>query len=129
MKNKIIGIIAGLISGLFGAGGGMILVPAFSFLNKMDEKESRATSIFCILPLVVTSFFLYFKNRYIDWNIGIKCAIGGIIGSVIGSILLRKLDDKILKILFTIFLIYTSIKMLRHLQSHSRNCLLLKEPM
>ena len=111
MKNKIIGIIAGLISGLFGAGGGMILVTAFSFLNKMDEKESRATSIFCILPLVVTSFFLYFKNRYIDWNIGIKCAIGGIIGSVIGSILLRKLDDKILKILFTIFLIYTSIKM------------------
>ena len=112
MKNKIIGIIAGLISGLFGAGGGMILVPAFSFLNKMDEKESRATSIFCILPLVVTSFFLYFKNRYIDWNIGIKCAIGGIIGSVIGSVLLKKLNDKILKILFTIFLIYTSIKMI-----------------
>ena len=90
MKNKIIGIIAGLISGLFGAGG---------------------TSILCILPLVATSFFLYFKNRYIDWNIGIKCAIGGIIGSVIGTILLRKLDDKILKILFTIFLIYSSIKM------------------
>lgn len=112
MKNKIIGIIAGLISGLFGAGGGMILVPAFSFLNKMDEKESRATSIFCILPLVVTSFFLYFKNKYIDWNIGIKCAIGGIIGSVIGSVLLKKLNDKILKILFTIFLIYTSIKMI-----------------
>lgn len=112
MKNKIIGIIAGLISGLFGAGGGMILVPAFSFLNKMDEKESRATSIFCILPLVVTSFFLYFKNKYIDWDIGIKCAIGGIIGSVIGSILLKKLNDKILKILFTIFLIYTSIKMI-----------------
>lgn len=111
MKNKIIGIIAGLISGLFGAGGGMILVPAFSFFNKMNEKESRATSILCILPMVVTSFILYYKNKYIEWNIGIKCAIGGIIGSIIGSILLKKLDDKILKILFTIFLIYTSIKM------------------
>ena len=49
MKNKIIGIVAGLISGLFGAGGGMILVPAFSIINKMDEKKARATSIFCIL--------------------------------------------------------------------------------
>ena len=89
----------------------MIKVPPYSLINKMHEKQSTATSKYCILPLVVTSFFLYFKNRYIDWNIGIKCAIGGIIGSVIGSILLRKLDDKILKILFTIFLIYTSIKM------------------
>ena len=75
MKNRIIGFLAGLVSGLFGAGGGMILVPAFSILNKMEEKESRATSIFCILPLVITSCIIYMKNRYIDWNIGIKSAI------------------------------------------------------
>ena len=53
MKNKMIGIVAGLISGLFGAGGGMILVPAFSIINKMDEKKARATSIFCILPFIL----------------------------------------------------------------------------
>ena len=111
MKNKIIGIIAGLISGLFGAGGGMILVPAFSFLNKMDEKESRATSIFCILPLVITSCILYLKHQYIEWRIGIKCAIGGVIGGIIGTILLKKMNDKILKILFTAFLLYTSVRM------------------
>ena len=111
MKNKIIGIIAGLISGLFGAGGGMILVPAFSFLNKMDEKESRATSIFCILPLVITSCILYLKHQYIEWEIGIKCAIGGVIGGIIGSILLKKMNDKILRILFTTFLLYTSVRM------------------
>lgn len=79
MKNKIIGFIAGIVSGFFGAGGGMILVPAFSHINKMEEKESRATSIFCILPLVIASCIIYMKNQYMDWNIGIKSAIGGIV--------------------------------------------------
>jgi len=111
MKTKIIGFVAGIISGLFGAGGGMILVPAFTFINKIDEKQARATSIFCILPLVITSCAIYIKKQYLDWNIGIKCAIGGIIGGIIGSILLKKLDNKILKILFTIFLLYVSIRM------------------
>ena len=111
MKNKMIGIVAGLISGLFGAGGGMILVPAFSIINKMDEKKARATSIFCILPLVITSCILYLKHQYIEWEIGIKCAIGGVIGGIIGTILLKKMNDKILKILFTAFLLYTSVRM------------------
>lgn len=112
MKNKIIGFIAGIVSGFFGAGGGMILVPAFSHINKMEEKESRATSIFCILPLVVASCIIYMKNQYIDWNIGIKSAIGGIVGGIIGSILLKKLNNQILNISFTIFLLYVSIKMI-----------------
>lgn len=111
MKNKIIGIFAGLICGFFGAGGGLILVPAFSMIDKMDEKESRATSIFCILPLVVISCIFYIKNQYMDWNIGIKSAVGGIIGGIIGSVLLKKLDNQILNILFVIFLLYVSIRM------------------
>lgn len=111
MKNKIIGFISGIVSGLFGAGGGMILVPAFMHINKMETKEARATSIFCILPLVVTSCIIYMKNQYIDWNIGIKSAIGGVIGGIIGSILLKKLNNKILNILFTVFLLYVSIRM------------------
>ena len=110
VKIGIIGILAGLASGMFGAGGGMILVPAFIHLLKLDQKEARATSIFCILPMVITSGIFYFNNDYIDWTIAIKCAIGGIIGGYIGSKLLKNLPDYILKITFTIFLVYVSIK-------------------
>ena len=111
VKNGLIGFVAGIISGLFASGGGLILVPAFSFLDKLEEKRSRATSIFCILPLVVTSGIIYFTGNYIDWEIGIKCAIGGIIGGVIGSHLLKKLDERVLKISFIIFLMYVSYRM------------------
>ncbi len=111
MKNVLIGFFSGLICGLLGAGGGLILVPAFIFIDKMDEKVARATSIFCILPLVAISCVFYIKNQYINWNIGIRCAIGGIIGGIIGSILLKKINNKLLNILFTIFLFYMSVRM------------------
>lgn len=112
IKKILVGIIAGFISGLFAAGGGMIVVPAFVHIFKMDETEARATSVFAILPMVITSGLFYYNNNYVDWTLGIKCALGGIIGGFIGSKLLRKLSDKVLKILFIIFLIYVSIKMI-----------------
>lgn len=108
-----IGIFAGIISGLFASGGGMILVPAFMYLLKMKDVESRATSVVCILPMVVTSGIFYYRNNYIDWKIGILCAIGGIVGGIVGAKLLNKLPTKYLKIAFTIFLIYASYKMIK----------------
>ena len=112
IKKILLGISAGIISGLFAAGGGMIVVPAFVHIFKLDEAEARATSVFSILPMVITSVSFYSNNNYINWNIGIKCAIGGIIGGFIGSKLLKKLPDKVLKIIFIVFLIYVSIKMI-----------------
>ena len=112
IKKIIVGIIAGFISGLFAAGGGMIVVPSFVHIFKMNEKEARATSIFVILPMVITSGLFYYKNNFFNWNIGIKCAIGGIIGGYFGAKLLNKFSDKILKIIFILFLSYVSIKMI-----------------
>lgn len=75
IKKVAIGLIAGMITGLFGSGGGMILVPAFTFILKLGEKESRATSVFCILPMVCASSFFYLQSSYIDFKIGILCAV------------------------------------------------------
>ncbi len=109
---SIVGILAGIISGLFSTGGGMILVPAFIYLLKLENTKARGTSVFCILPMVVTSSFFYYKENFIDWKVAILCAIGGAIGGYIGAKLLKRLPEKILKIAFTIFLIYASYKML-----------------
>ena len=90
LKKIIIGIVAGLINGFFASGGGMILVPAFYYILKLNEVESRATSVLCILPMVIVSSFFYYKGNFMDWKLGIMCAIGGIIGSK----LLKKIDEK-----------------------------------
>lgn len=93
-------------------GGGMILVPAFIYLLKMEDIEARATSVFCILPMVVISGIFYYINNYVEWKTGILCSIGGIIGGIIGAKLLNILPTKYLRIAFTIFLIYAAYRMI-----------------
>ena len=110
-KLSLIGFIAGLVSGFFSTGGGLILVPAFLYLLEMDSQKARGTSVFCILPMVLTSSIFYYKGNFINWKVAILCGIGGAIGGYIGAKLLKKLPEKYLKMAFTIFLIYVSIKM------------------
>lgn len=111
-KKPLIGLIAGIICGLFASGGGLILVPAFLYLLNMEDKKARGTAVFCILPMVVTSSIFYYKDNYINWKIGINCAIGGIIGGIIGAKLLKNIPTKYVRVLFTLFLFYVSIRML-----------------
>ena len=113
LKKIIIGITAGIISGLFSTGGGMILVPAFIYVLKISEKKARATSIACIFAMVLTTTVFYFKNNYINFELAISCAIGGAIGGIIGAKLLNKVSDKILKIIYIIFIIYIGIKFVK----------------
>ena len=92
-----IGFIAGIISGLFSTGGGMILVPAFIYLLKIKDIKARGTSIFCILPMVLTSSFFYYKGNYINWKIAFLCALGGAIGGIYRSKIIKKIARKDIK--------------------------------
>lgn len=112
LKKALIGIIAGIICGLFASGGGLILVPAFIYLLKMEDKKARGTAVLCILPMVITSSIFYYKDKFINWKIGVMCAIGGVVGGIIGAKLLKKIKTKYIRILFTCFLLYVSIKIL-----------------
>ena len=108
----IVGLLAGGICGLFGTGGGMLLVPTFVYILKMDPKRARATSICCMLVMVITSSIFYYKNNYINWQAGLLCAVGGIIGGYLGAKILKKVPDYILKIISICFLVYVSYSMI-----------------
>ena len=110
IKKNIIGFISGFITGLFATGGGTILIPSFVYFLGLSEKEARATSVCCVLPATIVSFIFYVKDKLIDIKLSIVCAIGGIIGAFIGTKLLGKLSDNILKICLTFFLLFVSIK-------------------
>ena len=112
IKKVILGLIAGIICGLFGTGGGMILVPAFIYMLKIEPKKARATSLFCMLIMVIVSSIFYYKNNYIEWKVGVLCAIGGIVGGYLGAKILKRVPDYVLKIAFTIFIAYYSFRML-----------------
>ena len=112
LKKAFIGFLSGIISGIFASGGGLILVPLFTKFLHLSDKEARATTIFCILPMVITTALFYNSKSYLDLNLGIYCAIGGIFGGIIGSTILNKINSKYLKLIFSIFLLYSGIKLI-----------------
>jgi len=107
-----IGLVTGLINGLFGSGGGTIAVPAMVLLLDVDEHKAHATAISIILPLTIISAFFYITNKYVDWNITWKVILGGITGGYIGAKLLNICPASILRRIFAAFMIFAAIRML-----------------
>ncbi len=111
IKIVIIGIVTGLINGLFGSGGGTIIVPALIFLLSIEEHKSHATAIMIILPLTIISAYIYFKNNIIELNSSIIVMFGGVLGGFIGAKLLNKLSSNSLRKMFGIFMIVAALRL------------------
>ena len=115
-KNRLFlmttGIVSGLINGFFGGGGGMIVVPFLSYLVGYDEKESHATAILIILPLSILSGILYSTFGNADFSLLLPVAVGVTAGGVIGAILLKKIKNKIVSIIFGAVMLVAGIFMI-----------------
>ena len=107
-----IGLITGFINGIFGSGGGMIIVPALIFLLNLEEHKAHATAISIILPLTIISTFLYLTEDIIKFNIALYVALGGVIGSFIGAKFLNKIPAPLLRKIFGSIIIYTAVRMI-----------------
>ena len=90
----ILGLVSGIINGIFGSGGGMIVVP---LLEKADikTKKAHATSIAIILPLSIASAIIYLSYGHLEFFQGLKYIPGGIIGTILGCIFLKKSQQKL----------------------------------
>lgn len=111
-KFALIGIITGIVNGLFGSGGGTIVVPAMVLLLGKEEHKAHATAILIILPLTVISSFFYISNNFISWNLTFKVITGGILGGYIGAKLLNICPSNILRKIFAVFMILASFRMI-----------------
>ena len=108
----IIGFVTGFANGLFGSGGGTIVVPAMIFLLGMEDHKAHATAISVILPLTLLSAILYTANRYTDWDLTWKVTLGGAAGGYVGAKLLNICPAKWLRIIFAFFMIFASIRLI-----------------
>jgi len=107
----ILGIIAGIINGMFSTGAGMILVPSYIYLLKKDEYTSRCTSIFVILIFCVINIIIYSKSIMFRF-LYLPIILSSIIGTVIGMKLVYKINKDILSVIFAIFTIIMGIGMI-----------------
>ena len=115
-KNKIYcvitGICTGIVNGLFGGGGGMLVVPLLIYLLKYPPKNAHATAILIILPMSILSGIIYasFGNVRPDvlWAVG----VGVIGGGIAGALLLSKFSSNVLIIIFSVVMAAAGVKML-----------------
>lgn len=111
IKNSLIGIFTGFINGIFGSGGGTLLVPILNNILKVDEHKSHATTLSIIVFLTSASSVIYISKGTYDINITLKVAIGSIIGGIIGAKLLCKLTGRFLRISFGAIMIIVALRM------------------
>lgn len=112
LKLIILGLAVGLINGIFGSGGGSIVVPALVFLIGMEDHKAHATAISIILPLSIVSTTVYLFNNTIPLKTSFMVMIGGLLGSFLGAKYLRKIPVHILRKIFGSVIIYTAIRMI-----------------
>ena len=107
------GAAAGMINGLFGAGGGMILVPLLIKAGKLEDKKAFATAICIILPLCVVSIVIYAVRGALSVSSAWPYLIGGLLGGILGGKLFQKVSVNFLHKLFGILILWGGFRLLR----------------
>ena len=109
-KYVISGAAAGAANGLFGAGGGMILVPLLTRWAGLEDKKAFATSISIIAPLCLVSIVIYCLQGSMDFMQALPYLIGGFLGGLIGGKLFKKVPAKFLHRALGLIILYGGIR-------------------
>lgn len=106
------GLVVGAVNGLFGAGGGMLVVPILSYLYGLSAKKSHATAIMIILPLCAVSAVVYALKGSYDYSIFPATIVGVVAGGIAGALLLKKANNVALRYAFYFLMLLAGLKMI-----------------
>jgi hypothetical protein len=106
-----IGLAAGLLSGLFGIGGGIIIVPALLLIGRMSPATATGTSLgSLLLPVGALGAWHYYKSGHLDVRASLLIALGIFLGAYFGAVLMQGLNPMVAKRVFAVFLVLVSVR-------------------
>jgi uncharacterized membrane protein YfcA len=109
----ILGLVAGILSGLIGIGGGTIIVPALVFLFGLSQHLAQGTTLALLVPPIgILAAWTYYKQGYVDLHIAALICLGFFFGGLLGAKFATKLSDLALERVFGIALLLISLKMI-----------------
>jgi uncharacterized protein len=100
-----IGLIAGFLSGLFGVGGGLVMVPLQMLFLSMSIKQAVRNSLGAIVLIAASGLTQHADNGNVLWIPGICLGVGGIVGAQLGTRILPKLSPRVVNLLFRLLLL------------------------
>jgi len=107
----LVGLGAGFLSGVFGVGGGILIVPGLVFFAKMAQRRAHGTSLAAVLPISLASLVTYWSHDHVDWHVALWLAIGAVGGAILGTKLLKTARHDVLSYGFATVLIVSAIRL------------------
>lgn len=109
----LLGLAAGILSGLIGIGGGTIIVPALIFLFGFSQHLAQGTTLALLVPPIgILAAWTYYKQGYVDLHIAALICIGFFFGGLLGAKLATHLSNVILEMIFGVTLLLIALKMI-----------------
>ncbi len=108
-----LGLIAGIASGVFGIGGGSILIPALVYWFGLSQHQAQGTTLaIMVLPIGLLAAIKYYQQGNVKLSIAAFVVMGFVVGGLIGAHIAHRIDEPLLKKLFGAFLLIVSLKMI-----------------
>jgi len=109
----VIGLAAGILSGLVGVGGGLIIVPALVFFLGFTQHQAQGTSLgLLLLPVGILAVINYYHKGNIDIKVVLLMSVAFVLGGWVGSKLALRLPELVVKRIFAVVLFYTAFRLL-----------------
>lgn len=108
----LLGLASGLLAGLFGVGGGIVIVPALTVLFKLNIKEAIGTSLAVIVPTAIMGSYTHWRHGNVRLFEAGLVAVGAVVSAVIGASITAQLSSQTLKRLFAVLLIAVAVRMM-----------------
>ncbi len=106
-----IGLVAGVLAGLFGVGGGILFVPALTIVLGLEQHHAQGTSLLAILPTVAVGAWRQHRYGNVRWKASLVLGLAGIAGVVAGGFLAESLSGGVLRRLFGVLIVLTAIQL------------------
>ena len=109
----VLGLVAGVLSGMVGVGGGIILVPALVYFLGFSQHSAQGTVLFMFLiPIGILGAYNYWQSGHVDWKVAGIMAVTFVVGSYFGSKTAIAIDQTTLKRIFGAIIFLLSLKMI-----------------
>jgi uncharacterized protein len=108
----LLGFGAGVLSGLFGVGGGTLFVPTLALVVGLDQLDAQATSLAAIIPVVAFGAWQQHRVGNVRWREGLSVGLFSILGVLGGAALATSLSEDVLRSLFAAFLLVVAGQLL-----------------
>lgn len=100
----VVGLGAGFLSGVFGVGGGILVVPGLMVFVKMEQRRAHGTSLAAVLPISAASLVTYWLHDHVDWPVAVWLTVGALGGAYVGASLLAVISKRNLALVFAVVL-------------------------